>query len=44
MQALGQLDLTVAGGRIVDHAFTRYVVEPSAPVDRNVERALAKYA
>lgn len=44
MQALGQLDLTVAGGRIVDHAFTRHVVEPSAPVDRNVERALAKYA
>jgi 2',3'-cyclic-nucleotide 2'-phosphodiesterase (5'-nucleotidase family) len=43
MQALGQLDLTVAGGRIADHAFTRHVVEPSDPVDRNVERALSKY-
>jgi 2',3'-cyclic-nucleotide 2'-phosphodiesterase (5'-nucleotidase family) len=43
MQALGQLDLTVVAGRIVDHAFTRHVVEPSHPVDRNVQRALSKY-
>jgi 2',3'-cyclic-nucleotide 2'-phosphodiesterase (5'-nucleotidase family) len=43
MQALGQLDLTVVGGRVTDHAFTRHVVEPSDPVDRNVARALAKY-
>jgi len=44
MQALGQLDLTVISGRVVDHAFTRHAVEPSDPVDRNVERALSKYA
>jgi 5'-nucleotidase/UDP-sugar diphosphatase len=43
MQALGQLDLTVAAGRVVEHAFTRHAVEPSDPVDRNVERALSKY-
>jgi len=44
MQALGQLDLTIADGNVVDHGFTRHRVEPSAPVDRYVERALAKYA
>jgi 2',3'-cyclic-nucleotide 2'-phosphodiesterase (5'-nucleotidase family) len=43
LQALGQLDLTVHAGRVVDHAFTRYVVEPSHPVDGNVQRALSKY-
>jgi 2',3'-cyclic-nucleotide 2'-phosphodiesterase (5'-nucleotidase family) len=44
MQALGQLDLTIADGHVVEHGFTRHRVEPSAPVDRNVERALARYA
>ena len=44
MQALGQLDLTVTAGRVAVYAFTRHVVEPGDPVDRSVERALAKYA
>jgi 2',3'-cyclic-nucleotide 2'-phosphodiesterase (5'-nucleotidase family) len=43
MQALGQLDLKIRGGRIVDHAFTRHIPSPSGPIDRRVRAALAKY-
>jgi 2',3'-cyclic-nucleotide 2'-phosphodiesterase (5'-nucleotidase family) len=44
MEALGQLDLTIRRGRIVDFAFTRHVPSPSGPVDRRVRDALAEYA
>jgi 2',3'-cyclic-nucleotide 2'-phosphodiesterase (5'-nucleotidase family) len=44
MQALGQLDLTLHGGRVVDHAFTRHIPSPSGPIDRHVRAALARYA
>jgi 2',3'-cyclic-nucleotide 2'-phosphodiesterase (5'-nucleotidase family) len=44
MEALGRLDLTVRGGRIVDYAFTRHIPSPSGPIDRRVRAALAKYA
>jgi len=43
MQALGQLDLAVQHGRIVDHAFRRHVPSPSGPADPEVERVLASY-
>jgi 5'-nucleotidase / UDP-sugar diphosphatase len=43
MQALGQLDLTIRHGRIVDHAFRRHVPSPSQPADPEVERVLARY-
>lgn len=43
MQALGQLDLTIRNGRIVDHAFTRHIASPSGPTDQRVRAALAKY-
>jgi len=43
MQALGQLDLTIRDGRIVDYAFERHIVSASAPADSKVEAALARY-
>jgi 2',3'-cyclic-nucleotide 2'-phosphodiesterase (5'-nucleotidase family) len=39
MEALGQLDLTIRGGRIVDHAFTRHVLSASGPADPRVRAA-----
>jgi 2',3'-cyclic-nucleotide 2'-phosphodiesterase (5'-nucleotidase family) len=44
MEGLGQLDLTVRGGRIVDYAFTRHIPSPSGPIDRRVRAALERYA
>jgi 2',3'-cyclic-nucleotide 2'-phosphodiesterase (5'-nucleotidase family) len=43
LQALGQLDLTIRAGRIVDYAFERHTVSPSGPVDGQVEAVLAGY-
>ena len=43
MQALGQLDLTIRNGRIVDHAFTRHIPSRKGPTDQRVRAALAKY-
>jgi 2',3'-cyclic-nucleotide 2'-phosphodiesterase (5'-nucleotidase family) len=43
MQALGQLDLTIREGRIVDYAFRRHIPSGSGPVDPEVEAVLARY-
>jgi 2',3'-cyclic-nucleotide 2'-phosphodiesterase (5'-nucleotidase family) len=44
MTALGQLDLTIRSGRIVDYAFARHIPAPAGPIDRRVRAALARYA
>jgi 2',3'-cyclic-nucleotide 2'-phosphodiesterase (5'-nucleotidase family) len=43
MQGLGQLDLTIRDGRIVDCAFRRHIPSATGPVDRKVEAVLARY-
>jgi 2',3'-cyclic-nucleotide 2'-phosphodiesterase (5'-nucleotidase family) len=44
IEALGQLDLTIRGGRIQAHVFRRHVPTGRGPVDRRVEAALARFA
>jgi 2',3'-cyclic-nucleotide 2'-phosphodiesterase (5'-nucleotidase family) len=43
MQGLGQLDLTIRDGQIVDYAFRRHIPSATGPVDREVEAVLASY-
>lgn len=43
IQALGQLDLGIRDGRIVDYAFQRHVPPASGPVDSAVEAAIQKH-
>lgn len=43
MQGLGQLDLTIRDGQIVDYAFRRHIPSATGPVDREVEAVLARY-
>jgi 2',3'-cyclic-nucleotide 2'-phosphodiesterase (5'-nucleotidase family) len=43
MQALGQLDLVIRRGRIVDFVWRRHVPSPTDPVDRTVQAVVAKY-
>jgi 2',3'-cyclic-nucleotide 2'-phosphodiesterase (5'-nucleotidase family) len=43
MLALGQLDLTIRDGQIVDYAFRRHIPSATGPVDREVEAVLARY-
>jgi 2',3'-cyclic-nucleotide 2'-phosphodiesterase/3'-nucleotidase len=43
MLALGQLDLTIRDGQIVDCAFRRHIPSATGPVDRKVEAVLARY-
>jgi hypothetical protein len=43
MLALGQLDLTIRDGQIVDCAFRRHIPSATGPVDREVEAVLARY-
>jgi 2',3'-cyclic-nucleotide 2'-phosphodiesterase (5'-nucleotidase family) len=43
MLALGQLDLTIRDGQIVDYAFRRHITSATGPVDREVEAVLARY-
>jgi 2',3'-cyclic-nucleotide 2'-phosphodiesterase (5'-nucleotidase family) len=44
MQGLGQLDLVIRDGRIVDYTWRRHLPSPADPVDAEVEAALAEYA
>lgn len=43
MQGLGQLDLTIRDGQIVDYAYRRHIPSATGPVDREVEAVLARY-
>lgn len=43
LQGLGQLDLTIRDGQIVDYAFRRHIPSATGPVDREVEAVLARY-
>jgi 2',3'-cyclic-nucleotide 2'-phosphodiesterase (5'-nucleotidase family) len=43
MQGLGQLDLRIRDGRIVDYAFRRHIPSATGPVDPEVEAVLARY-
>jgi 2',3'-cyclic-nucleotide 2'-phosphodiesterase (5'-nucleotidase family) len=43
LQALGQLDLTVHGGRIVRHRFHRHVPSPATAADDALEAALERH-
>ena len=43
MQGLGQLDLVIRGGRIVDYTWQRHTPSAADPVDPEVEAALAEY-
>jgi 2',3'-cyclic-nucleotide 2'-phosphodiesterase (5'-nucleotidase family) len=43
LQALGQLDLIIRGGKIADYVWQRHIPSPSDPVDRKVQAVVAKY-
>ena len=43
MQGLGQLDLMIRDGQIVDYAYKRHIPSATGPVDREVEAVLARY-